>query len=139
MLHLHALTLAKGVDAVKPLLHTGKQHDVTTFFHQALPGQGQAMLIRLQDHGIHIGQNTVNAVGPAKAVCLCPELLRRHAKAGDESIVLHIRGAEGLIKVIEQRDDGLLLFHSPAFRKKAAPESRFFLSRWYSCGQTSAR
>ena len=80
MLHLHALTVAEGVDAVKPALYAGEEHNVLSLLHQTLPGQRKAPLVRLGDHGVHIGQNAVDAVGAAEGIGLLPELARGHAQ-----------------------------------------------------------
>ena len=130
MLHLDALGLSECVDAPEPVLHAGEQHNATAFFYQVLPGEGPVPLLRLPDHGVHIGQNAVNAVATAKAVGLRPELLRRHAQAGDEGIVLHVSGAERLVKVVEKCHDGPLCLHGRLLfppSKKAAHESRLFV------------
>ena len=80
MLHLHALRLAEGVDPAEPVLHAGEKHDLPPLFHQISTGKGQAPLLRLPDHGVHIREDAVHPVLPAKAVGLRPELRRGHAK-----------------------------------------------------------
>ena len=127
MLHLDSLAVAEGVDAAEPLLHAGKQHDVPAHLPQALPGEGQAPLFRLLDHGVHIGQNAVHTVGMAEAVGHGPEFPGRHAQTGDEGIILHVRGAEGLVKIVKKRHDGPLLVHAVPPAKKAAHVEPLFM------------
>ena len=100
MLHPDPLALPEGIDARKPLLHTGEEYDAAALLHQICPGKGQVFLPGLPEHGVHVGQDPVDAVGPAEVVGLRPEFRRRHAQRGDEGVVLHIGGAEGLIKVV---------------------------------------
>ena len=64
-------------------------------------------------------------VAAAEVVGLGPELRRGHAQAGNEGIVLHIGGAESLVKIIKKRHNGLLRNHRHAPLEKAAPKSRF--------------
>ena len=100
MLHLNALLLTKGVNSAKPILHAGEKLNPAALFHQILPGEGQVFPLGLLDHHVHIGQHAVNSVLPAKAVGLGPKLRRGHAQAWNEGVILHIRGAKGLVKVV---------------------------------------
>ena len=129
MLHLHALLDAEGVDAAEPVLHAGVEHDIAALFHQTLPGQGDAPLVGLGDHGVHIGEDAVHPVGAAEPVGHRPELCRRHAQRGDEGVVLHVGGAEGFIKVIEKGHNGQMLFHKlKSFQKKSGSCEPLFMS-----------
>ena len=107
MLHLHAQGRAEVVDAAEPLPHAGEQLHAVTAAHQEVPCQGEALGAALSDHGIHIGQQTVHAILPPEGVGLAPELLGRIAQRGDEGVILHVGGAEGLVEVVQQGDDGL--------------------------------
>ena len=106
MLHRDAQTVAKGVDAAKPLPHAGEQLDGLAALHQIVPVQRFALSAALLDHGIHIGQQTVHLILPAEGVGLLPELGRGIAQTGDEGIILHICGTQGLVEVVQQGDDG---------------------------------
>ena len=109
MLHLDTLAGAEVVDPPEPVLHTGEQHDAPPLLHQVRPGERSVPPRRLPQHGVHIGQDTVHPVPAAEAVGLRPELCGGHPQGGDEGVVLHIGGAEGLVKVVQKGHDGLLL------------------------------
>ena len=140
VLDLHAQGRAEVVDAAEPLSHAGEQLHGLAAAHQKVTGQGDALGAALGDHGIHIGQQAVHAVLPAKGVGLVPELLGRVAQGRDKGVVLHVGGAEGLVKVVQQGDDGLAHSGSPSVKKGGL--GRLFYVLTYcrrSCGQTSAR
>ena len=109
VLHLDTLAGAEVVDPPEPVLHTGEQHDAPPLLHQVRPGERTVPPRRLPQHGVHIGQDAVHPVPAAEAVGLRPELCGGHPQGGDEGVVLHIGGAEGLVKVVQKGHDGLLL------------------------------
>ena len=111
VLHLHAQTLGKGVDSPKPLPHTGEQLNRRSAAVEEGPVQLDALGGTLLNHGVHIGQQAIHAVAPAKAVGLGPKLRWGVAQRRDKGIVLHVRGAQGLIKIVEKGDNGRLLVH----------------------------
>ena len=113
MLHRHPQAVAEGVDPVEPFPHAGKQLDALSALHQIVPVQRHALGPALLDHGVHIGQQAVHLILPAEIVGLLPELRRGIAQAGNEGIVLHIGGAQGLIKVVQQGNDGSLAHGFP--------------------------
>ena len=128
MLHRHAQTVAKGVDTAEPLPHAGEQLDGLAALHQEVPVQRHALGAALLDHGIHISQQAVHLVLPAEGVGLLPELRGGIAQTGDEGIVLHIRGAQGLIKVVQQGDDGSFAHRYLLFDgRKSGPRAAFFV------------
>ena len=43
---------------------------------------------------------------PAQAVGLLPELGRGIPQLRDEGVILHVRGTQGLVKIVQQGDDG---------------------------------
>ena len=106
MLDLHPQLLAEGVDAAEPLPHAGKEHHVPSAAHQKVPVQPPVLLPALMDHGVHIGQQAIHVVIPAKAVGLLPELGRGIPQLRDEGVILHVRGTQGLVKIVQQGDDG---------------------------------
>ena len=106
MLHLDPQALAEGVDPAEPVLDTGEEDDAPPLLHQVLPGHGETPLLRLPDHGVHVGQDPVHPVPAAEVVGDGPELRGLHPQGGDEGIVLHVRGAEGLVEIVEEGDDG---------------------------------
>ena len=59
----------------------------------------------------------------AKAVGDAPELARRVAEGGDKAVVLHIGGAEGLVKIVEKGDDGLFV-HVVSFFAALRPKKK---------------
>ena len=61
---------AEGVDPPEPILHSGKEHNAPALFHQIRPGEGHPLLLRLPDHGVHIGQDAVDPVAASKVVGL---------------------------------------------------------------------
>ena len=65
----------------------------------------------LLDHGVHIVKQAVHPVFPAKGVGPAPEFCRGIPKGGDEGVVLHVRGAQSLVEVIQEGDDWRLRFH----------------------------
>lgn len=109
MLHLHPLAAAEGVDAAEPIRHPGEQLQAVAAAHQKLPVQPDVLGPALGDHGVHIRQKAVHAVLPAEIVGLFPKLRRGIAQSRDKGVVLHIRGAQGLVKVIQQGHDGVIL------------------------------
>ena len=113
VLHIHPKALAKGVDAAEPILHPGEQLHPVAAAHQEIPVQADILPAALLDHGVHIGQQAVHAVGEAEGVGLLPKLGGLIAQGGDEGIILHIGGAEGLIKVVQQGNDGSVHRRSP--------------------------
>ncbi len=50
------------------------------------------------DHGVHIGQQAIHVVIPAKAIGLLPELGRGIPQLRDEGVILHVRGTQVLSK-----------------------------------------
>ena len=121
MLHRHAQAVAKGIDPVEPFPHAGKQLDGLAALHQIVPVQGFALGPALLDHGVHIGQQAVHLVLPAEIVGLLPELRRCIAQTGDKGIILHVGGAQGLVKVVQQGDDGFLVHGFLSFWVKKRP------------------
>ena len=111
MLHLNAQTLPKGVDPGKPLPDAGEQLDGLTAVVQKGPVQLDILRGALLDHGVHIGQQAVHPVFPAKGVGPAPEFCRGIPKGGDEGVVLHVRGAQSLVEVVQEGDDRRLRFH----------------------------
>ena len=100
MLHLDALGPAEFIDAAEPILYTGEQHDASALLHQVLPGEGEVFPLRFPQHGVHVGQNTVDAVLTPEAIGQGPKLRGGHAQRGNEGVVLHIGSAEGLVKIV---------------------------------------
>ena len=154
VLHIHAQALAEGVDAAEPVLHAGEQLHTVAALHQKLSIQPDILRLALLDHGIHIGQQAVHAVGEAEGVGLFPELGGLVAQRGDEGVVLHVGGAEGLVKVVQQGDDGSVHKKRPPCgvcgvtgKKTQRPQStplHFFVFSGFICwgrssGRTSAR
>ena len=74
--------------------------------HQKIPIQPDVLPAALLNHGVHVGQQAVHVVAEAEVVGLFPEFLGLVAQGGNEGIVLHNGGAEGLVKVVQQGDDG---------------------------------
>ena len=109
MLHIHTQAPAEGVDAAKPILHPGEQLYAVAAAHQEITIQTNILRPALLDHGIHIGQQAVHTVGEAKGIGLFPELGGLIAQGRNKGIVLHVGGAEGFIKVVQQGNDGF--FH----------------------------
>ena len=79
--------------------------------HQEITIQTNILRPALLDHGVHIGQQAVHPVFPAKGVGPAPEFCRGIPKGGDEGVVLHVRGAQSLVEVIQEGDDRRLRFH----------------------------
>ena len=121
MLHLHPLAAAEGVDAAEPIRHPGEQLQAVAAAHQKLPVQPDVLGPALGDHGVHIRQKAVHAVLPAEIVGLFPKLRRGIAQSRDKGVVLHIRGAQGLVKVIQQGHDGRHTATSLQIRQKRPP------------------
>ena len=132
MLDLHTERFAEGVDARKPVLYARKKLDRASAGNKIVPAEADALFAALLDHRVHIGEQTVHAVFIAEAVGDAPELARRVAEGGNEAVVLHIGGAEGLIKVVKKGDDGLFV-HIGSFLPQARPKkmkkAAFFESR----------
>ena len=105
VLHVHAEVRAVGGDAREPLAHAGKQLDGLARADQIIAVETDALRGALADHGVHIGEQAVHFVLIAEAVGLGPELRGRVAEGWNEGVILHIGGAEGLIKVVKERDD----------------------------------
>ena len=100
MLHLHPQRFTKSVNPGKPVPHAGEQLDGLAAAVQERPVQLDALRGTLLNHGVHIGQQAVHAVLPAECIGFSPEFRRGIAQGGDESVILHIRGTQGLIKVV---------------------------------------
>ena len=103
----HALLLTEGVDPLKPLPYAGKQLHAAAARHQKVPLQVLSLGAALGDHGVHIRQQPVHPVLTAEGVGLVPELRRGVSQGRDKGVVLHVRGTQRLVKVVQQRDDGL--------------------------------
>ena len=143
MLHLNAQTLPKGVDPGKPLPDAGEQLDGLTAVVQEGPVQLDILRGALLDHGVHIGQQAVHPVFPAKGVGPAPEFCRSIAQRRDKRIVLHVRGAQSLVKVIQQRHNRRHTATSLRIGQKSGPQGPLFAfhisvcRRRCSCGQTA--
>ena len=137
VLHLDAQEAAVAVDPLKPVGDAGEEGDVPSAAVQPLAGQGDAPLLRLPEHGVHIGQDAVHFLPASEVVGDFPEVPRGQAQGGDEGVVLHILGTEGFVEVVEEGDNGLgrhwkLLPPPPSGRRRVicgpAGRSALFLS-----------
>ena len=128
MLHLHPLAASKFVDAPEPIGHPGKQLHPVTAPHQEIPIQPDVLGPAFGDHGVHVRQQPVHAVLPAKVIGLSPEFCRSIAQRRDKGIVLHVRGAQSLIKVIQQRHNRRHTATSLRIGQKRPPGAAFCIS-----------
>ena len=107
MLHVHAALAAQGVDPVKPARHAGEEFHIPAQGDQVFPGQLHFAAGHLL-HQVHVGQYAVHVVLPGELGALAPEGVRLHPDARQEGVFLHIPGRQGLVKIVDQRNDGCL-------------------------------
>ena len=106
MLYLHALCRAVEIDAVEPFVNALVQLDPSAAVDETFAGDGLADAAAFADHGIQIGENAVHLLRGAEDIGFFPKLGGLHIQAGDKTVVLHILGAKGFIKVVHDRDNG---------------------------------
>ena len=106
MLDFHTQGLAVSIDAVKPSQHAVEKLHVLAAGAQVFLGQRNAFFFALLDHDEHVSEDLFHLVLLCDGGGLAPECVRGHAEILDEIVFLHIRGAEGLIEIVENTDGG---------------------------------
>ena len=118
MLDCYAVLAPEAVEAVKPFGQAVIKLYRAPAFHDAFASQGNAALLRLFYHDIHIRQYLVHMLFLGVAVCESPEIRGLHANARNELILLHILCAKRAVEVIEYRRNRSFSGHLKHLRKK---------------------
>lgn len=100
MLDLDSQRFSKRIDAVEPRKHTLVKHHVLTALFEIFLGERNALFLAFSDHHEHISEDLFYLVRFGDVRRFTPEILGIHAEILDEIVFLHIRGAEGLVKII---------------------------------------
>ena len=108
MLHRYASLFTVAVNAFKPLLHAGMILNILAASHQRFTGQLRTGLPGLFHHTVHIGENGIHHFIPGNISGMPPKFRRLHTDAGNKGILLHITGAQRLIKIVHNRNNGFL-------------------------------
>ena len=120
MLHLHAQKPSIPVHPLKPVGDALEEGHAAPAVPERIPRQRNPQLPGLADHHIHIRQNAVHMLLPAEVVGLPPEVAGGHTQPGDKGVVLHILGAEGLVEIVQQRDNRPASHIEPPIRPQKA-------------------
>ena len=111
MLNSQTKLLPDLVYRCKPREDSRKEFQIRPQADEITAPDRLAPSFRFIEHQLHVGKDAVHLLFSGQRIGLCPERRGLHTQLGDEGVLLHVLGCEGLVKIIHD-GDGRFLLHA---------------------------